>query len=105
MAAADTSDLPPLPAASARHGSVGLLGAIALVAGSMVGSGIYLLPASLGAIGSISILGWVAATVIALLTAINCWGVKAGSNLQSLLMVLKILAITALTGVLARERR
>jgi len=40
--------------------------------------------------------GAVAVTVIALLTAINCWGVKAGSNVQSLLMVLKILAIVAL---------
>ena len=40
--------------------------------------------------------GAVAAIVIALLTAINCWGVKAGSNVQSLLMVLKILAIVAL---------
>ena len=32
-----------------------------LVAGNMIGSGIYLLPASLGAVGSISILGWIAA--------------------------------------------
>lgn len=40
--------------------------------------------------------GAVAAAVIALLTAINCRGVKAGSNVQSLLMVLKILAIVAL---------
>src|SRR5690349_12036360 len=40
--------------------------------------------------------GAVAATVLALLTAINCWGVKAGSNVQSVLMVLKILAIAAL---------
>ncbi|HYD12302.1 MAG TPA: amino acid permease [Allosphingosinicella sp.] len=40
--------------------------------------------------------GAVAAAVLALLTAINCWGVKAGSNVQSVLMVLKILAIAAL---------
>jgi basic amino acid/polyamine antiporter, APA family len=40
--------------------------------------------------------GAIAAAVIALLTAINCLGVKAGSNVQSLLMVLKILAIAAL---------
>src|ERR1700761_6659126 len=32
-----------------------------LVAGNMIGSGIYLLPASPGAVGSISILGWIAA--------------------------------------------
>jgi len=40
--------------------------------------------------------GVVAAAVLLLLTAINCWGVKAGSNVQSALMVLKILAIGAL---------
>jgi APA family basic amino acid/polyamine antiporter len=34
--------------------------------------------------------------VLGLLTAINCWGVRAGSNVQSVLMVLKILAIGAL---------
>lgn len=55
--------------AAAGHGSVGLFGATALVAGSMIGSGIYLLPASLGAVGSISILGWVAATAAALAVA------------------------------------
>jgi APA family basic amino acid/polyamine antiporter len=40
--------------------------------------------------------GAVAAAVLALLTAINCLGVKAGSNVQSTLMVLKIAAIGAL---------
>jgi arginine:agmatine antiporter len=55
--------------AAAAHGSVGLFGATALVAGSMIGSGIYLLPASLGAVGSISILGWLAATAAALALA------------------------------------
>jgi basic amino acid/polyamine antiporter, APA family len=40
--------------------------------------------------------GAVAAAVLILLTAINCWGVRAGSNVQSVLMVLKILAIAAL---------
>jgi arginine:agmatine antiporter len=34
-----------------------------LVAGNMIGSGIYGLPATLGAIGSVSILGWIAATL------------------------------------------
>jgi arginine:agmatine antiporter len=72
MAAADTADtpgLPPPPRVGARHGSVGLFGATALVAGSMVGSGIYVLPASLAAVGSISILGWIAATAAALTVA------------------------------------
>jgi APA family basic amino acid/polyamine antiporter len=42
--------------------------------------------------------GAIAAIVLILLTAINCWGVKAGSNVQSLLMVLKILAIVMLVA-------
>jgi len=40
--------------------------------------------------------GAVAAAVLALLTAINCLGVRAGATVQSLLMVLKIGAIAAL---------
>jgi len=40
--------------------------------------------------------GAVAAAALALLTAINCLGVRAGSNVQSGLMVLKIVAIAAL---------
>ena len=38
----------------------------------------------------------IAAAALALLTAINCLGVRAGANVQSLLMVLKILAIVML---------
>jgi len=41
----------------------------------------------------------VAVGVLALLTLINCMGVKSGSNVQSGLMVLKILAISALVVV------
>jgi len=40
--------------------------------------------------------GAVAAAVLALLTAINCLGVRAGSNVQSALMLLKIFAIAAI---------
>ena len=69
MNASETIVSAPPGAAPGGHGSVGLLGAIALVAGSMIGSGIYLLPASLGAVGSISILGWIAATAAALVLA------------------------------------
>jgi APA family basic amino acid/polyamine antiporter len=43
--------------------------------------------------------GAVAVGVLALLTLINCVGVRSGSNVQSALMVLKILAIAALVGV------
>ena len=68
MSASETT-IGPAKAATATHGSVGLFGATALVAGSMIGSGIYLLPASLGAVGSISILGWIAATAAALALA------------------------------------
>jgi arginine:agmatine antiporter len=51
------------------HAPMGVLGATALVAGSMIGSGVYLLPATFGAVGSISILGWLAATLAALAIA------------------------------------
>jgi len=40
-----------------------------LVAGAMIGSGIYLIPASLGTVGSIAILSWIAATICAALLA------------------------------------
>lgn len=42
---------------------VGPFLAIMLVASTMIGSGIFLLPASLAAVGSISILAWIAATL------------------------------------------
>jgi APA family basic amino acid/polyamine antiporter len=47
-----------------------------------------------------------AAIVLALLTVINCLGVRAGSTVQSVLMVLKILAIAALVicGLLLAPR-
>lgn len=40
-----------------------------LVAGNMIGSGIYGLPATLGAVGSVSLLGWLVATLGAFATA------------------------------------
>jgi APA family basic amino acid/polyamine antiporter len=40
----------------------------------------------------------VAAATLALLTLVNCLGVRAGSNVQSLLMVLKIVAVAALVA-------
>jgi len=43
--------------------------------------------------------GVVAVGMLALLTLVNCMGVRSGSNVQSGLMVLKILAITALVLV------
>ncbi len=45
------------------NGKMGLLGASSLVVANMVGTGIFLLPASLASIGSISIFGWIAAAI------------------------------------------
>jgi len=45
------------------HRTLGLFLATMTVAGCMIGSGIYMLPASLGAFGSVSILSWLAATL------------------------------------------
>ncbi|MBU1374948.1 MAG: amino acid permease [Alphaproteobacteria bacterium] len=59
---------------SAAKASLGPLLATMLVAGSMIGSGVYLLPASLAAIGSISILAWLAAIAAALVfAAVFAW--------------------------------
>jgi APA family basic amino acid/polyamine antiporter len=41
---------------------------------------------------------WIAVTTLAVLTLVNCLGVKAGSRFQSVLMVLKIAAIACLVG-------
>ena len=49
---------------------MGALGATVLVAGNMIGSGVYLLPASLGAVGSISLLSWLMAAAGALVLAL-----------------------------------
>src|SRR5580698_7000781 len=42
---------------------------------------------------------WIAVAALALLTIVNCLGVRSGSNVQSALMLLKIVAIAALVGV------
>ena len=49
---------------------IGLLPTTALVVGNMVGSGIFLLPASLAVYGGISMLGWVCSSVGAILLAL-----------------------------------
>ena len=48
---------------------IGLIGAIAIVAGNMMGSGIALLPSSLASLGSITLISWVLATLGALALA------------------------------------
>ncbi len=55
---------------SSNRGKLGLFMATALVVGNMVGSGVFLLPASLGPYGGISILGWAFTSVGALLLAL-----------------------------------
>ena len=42
-----------------NHRIFGFWTATSLVVGNMIGTGIFFLPANLGAIGSISILGWI----------------------------------------------
>ncbi|MGZ8370759.1 MAG: amino acid permease, partial [Caulobacteraceae bacterium] len=62
---------------------LGPLLATVLVAGNMIGSGVYLLPATLAAVGSISLVGWVICTLGALLLAGTFAGlalVKPSSN-------------------------
>lgn len=51
------------------HGKIGALRATFIVAGNMIGSGVYLLPQTLGRVGSSSMLGWVFASAGALLLA------------------------------------
>jgi arginine:agmatine antiporter len=52
-----------------RNRKIGLFLATMLVANNMIGSGIFLLPATLATVGSITIIGWILATVGALLSA------------------------------------
>lgn len=49
---------------------IGFWSATALVVGNMIGSGIFLLPASLALYGGISILGWLLSSLIAILLAL-----------------------------------
>lgn len=49
---------------------LGLLGAIMLIGSNMIGSGIYMLPATLGAVGSISLLSWLIAGAGAIFLAL-----------------------------------
>ena len=52
-----------------RNRKVGPVLATALVASNMIGSGIFLLPATLATVGSITVIGWLIGTVGALLIA------------------------------------
>jgi APA family basic amino acid/polyamine antiporter len=64
-------EVSPAPAPTTRKRTMGLWMATALVIGNMIGSGVFLLPASLaGAAGPISILGWVFTGAGAMLLAL-----------------------------------
>lgn len=52
------------------RGSIGLFGATMLVIGNMIGSGVFLLPASLAKYGSVALLGWVVTGFGAVLLAL-----------------------------------
>src|ERR1700689_1332892 len=52
-----------------RNRKLGPVLATALVASNMIGSGIFLLPATLATVGSITVIGWLIGTVGALLIA------------------------------------
>ena len=56
-------------ATESRAGELGFWTCVSLVIGNMIGSGIFLLPASLAPYGGISLVGWLISTVGALLLA------------------------------------
>lgn len=55
---------------AAGAGRLGLVACTALVVGNMIGSGIFLLPASLAALGPISLVGWLVTSAGALVLAV-----------------------------------
>ena len=51
-------------------GKIGIWTSTALVVGNMIGSGVFLLPASLGAFGTIGLLGWIGSSAGAVCLAL-----------------------------------
>ena len=68
-----------MPSESELKNKLGLWTSTSLVAGNMIGAGVFLLPAALASYGSISLVGWLVATIGALLLA------KVFSNLSKLM--------------------
>ena len=54
-----------------EENKIGLVGLTAMVAGNMMGSGVFMLPANLAQIGSISLWGWIL-TWIGTLRSLGC---------------------------------
>ena len=52
-----------------QNQKIGLLAAISLIVGNMIGAGIFVLPASLAKFGGISIIGWIFTAIGALILA------------------------------------
>ncbi len=53
-----------------KDNKIGVVGATFLVAGNMMGSGVFMLPANLAAFGSVSLLGWLTTTAGAIALAL-----------------------------------
>ncbi len=72
MASAASPPKPaPEPHTALRPRKLGIWMCAALVVGNMVGSGVFLLPASLGAYGGVSLLGWLFTSAGAMLLALT----------------------------------
>lgn len=57
-------------AAPADSGKIGVIAATLMVAGNMMGSGVFMLPANLAAIGGIAVFGWIVTLIGALALAL-----------------------------------
>jgi APA family basic amino acid/polyamine antiporter len=68
-----------MPQSAAQQNKLGLWTSTSLVVGNMIGAGVFLMPTALASYGSISLLGWLFATIGAFLLA------KVFSNLSKLM--------------------
>ena len=64
------ADVQTATATASTAGKMGLVPATLMVAGNMMGSGVFMLPANLSAIGSIALIGWLITVVGAISLAL-----------------------------------